>query len=283
MLYTIGWLALLLAACAAAPTQKTEANPGAIPPPLPNFEAPFDVQIRDAYEPDPRVMTVLRDRNENPLVGTGRYSICYINGLQTQDDELDEWKRFESESLETLILRDLDNPDEWIKDAGPYDEFILDISTQAKRAALIDIMREWINGCHEAGFQAVDFDNLDTYDRFPDRFTEDDAVAYIQELNAIVHSFGMAVSQKNASGLAYRQSETKADFVIVEQCSEDGICTTYTDHFGSSVFMIEFLDDAFDRACTRYGEQYSIILRDSDFHAPYDSGEKDPVYIYDDC
>ena len=66
---------------------------------LPPQGGQFDYQLGGAYAPPAGVTIVGRDRNDPPAPGV--YSICYINGFQTQPDEADFWL-----SYPDAILRD---------------------------------------------------------------------------------------------------------------------------------------------------------------------------------
>ena len=50
-------------------------------------------------------------------------------------------------------------------DPGWPDEWLLDISTAPKRRAITRIMDRWIRGCARDGYDAVEFDNLDSWTR----------------------------------------------------------------------------------------------------------------------
>ena len=84
-----------------------------------------------------------------------------------------------------------------------------------------------IETCARKGFDAVEFDNLDSWTRFDgtDRagavpFDEDDAVAYAARLTAIAHALGLAVGQKNTPQLDASTSLDVIgfDFAVVEEC-----------------------------------------------------------------
>jgi hypothetical protein len=92
--------------------------------------------------------------------------------------------------------------------------------TSSKRQQLTEIIGAWIDGCVDAGFQAVEIDNLDTFTRFPGLLDEDDAVRFAQLLSARAHSAGAAIGQKNTVELVDRRAETGFDFAVVEQCNE---------------------------------------------------------------
>jgi len=57
------------------------------PPPV---DAQVDYQLGGAYQPEPGIEVVARDRTER--VAPGRYNICYVNAYQTQPGELGWWR-----------------------------------------------------------------------------------------------------------------------------------------------------------------------------------------------
>jgi hypothetical protein len=237
------------------------ADPETSPPPA-NGE--LDYQLGGAYEPSPDVEVLVRDRTAEP--DPDRYTICYVNGFQTQPDEARFWR----EQHPDLVLRDeqghpLIDP-EW------PDEYILDISTASNRQRLARIVGEWIDGCVAHGFQAVEIDNLDTYTRFPDQLTEPAAVGYSRLLADRAHAAGAAIGQKNGAELVGRRAEMGFDFSVVEQCNEYSDetykeCEQFTAGYGDQVYVIEYEPDAFEAGCAAYPE-LSIVLRDREVTPP---------------
>ncbi len=122
----------------------------------------FDYQLGGAYEPAPEVQLVARDRTDAPA--DGLYSICYINGFQTQPGEQELWP---ADTLLTI-------GGELVFDSDWPDEVLLDTSTNAKREAVLGIVGPWIEGCARDGFDAVEFDNLDSFTRSHGVLTIDD-------------------------------------------------------------------------------------------------------------
>ena len=54
--------------------------------------------------------------------------------------------------------------------------------------------------CASKGFQAVEFDNLDSYTRFDSTgFGQEEAAAYTTLLVSQTHALGMAAAQKNSA------------------------------------------------------------------------------------
>jgi Glycoside-hydrolase family GH114 len=233
------------------PETTTTAPAGTIT--LPPFNGPFDYQLGGAYAPPADVTIVDRDRTASPAAGV--YNICYVNGFQTQPGESAWWLA----NHPTLLLRDgagtpLIDPD-W------PDEYILDISTAAKRAAIATIVGAWIDGCAAAGFDAVEIDNLDTFARFPTRLTADNAVALGRTYADEAHRVGLAIAQKNSAELVSRRTETTFDFAVVEECSFYDECATFTAGYPLGVLMVEYDRPAFLAACAAQAA-YSVVLRD---------------------
>jgi len=236
---------------------------------LPPANAPLDYQLGGAYPPDTDVAVLSRDRTAAP--DPARYNICYVNGFQSQPDEASLWLDEHSD----LLLRD-DSGTPLIDPEWP-DEYILDISTPANRAHLTDIVGAWIDGCATSGFQAVEIDNLDTYTRFSDQLTEDQAVDFARQLAQRAHANGLAIGQKNSAELLPRRTEISFDFAVVEQCSEYDECGLFAAAYGDQVYAIEYTQANFDKGCDQF-PQISIVLRDRDVSAP-----GSPTYVREAC
>ena len=254
---------MLLAACGSpsgddAPGDTpSDGSPSALA--LPPANGGLDYQLGGAYEPPAGVTVVSRDRNAAPAAGI--YNICYVNGFQSQPDEASLWL----DEHPDLVLRD-DNGEPLVDPEWP-DEYIFDISTPGNRAQLAEIVGAWIDGCATSGFQAVEIDNLDSYARFADRLTEDQAVDFARQLTKRAHANGLAIGQKNAAEILPRRSEAGFDFAVVEQCNEFDECGQFTDAYGDQVYAIEYTQANFDKGCAEF-PQISIVLRDRDVSAP---------------
>lgn len=242
----------------------TLANPS-LPPP----NGGLDYQLGGAYPPPAGVEILARDRTDPPAAGI--YSICYVNGFQTQPGESQWWL----DTHPTLVLRDTGgNP---IIDPDWPDEYILDISSPTKRSAIAGIVGPWISGCATSGYQAVEIDNLDTYTRFPDRLAENDAVAMVTAFATSAHASGLAIGQKNSAELVPRRLEAGLDFVVAEECSQFDECDVYTAGYGDRVLVIEYQRPAFTQACTEF-PNLSVVLRDRNLATPSSGG-----YVRDAC
>jgi hypothetical protein len=252
---------------AAAVVGLSRANADAMA--MPPANAKFDYQIGEPYPPPSGVRVVSRDRKAAPA--SGRYNICYVNAFQTQPSEVQWWQ----DNHDDLLLKDEDG--EYVVDSE-WNEILLDISTSAKRDAVADIVGDWIDGCADSGFAAVEPDNLDSWTRSDGHLEEDHAVSYAGRLADRAHAAGLAIGQKNAADIAEGGPETGFDFAVVEECGRFDECDAFTDAYGANVIVIEYRRQDFERACDGWGDELSVVLRDRDVTAP-GSG----TYVYDAC
>ncbi|GAA2983439.1 hypothetical protein JOD63_000683 [Microbacterium terrae] len=231
---------------------------------LPPEGAPFDYQLGGGYEPADAVEIVARDRTDEPAPGL--YSICYVNGFQTQPDELDIWP-------DDLLLRDPSGAP--VVDPAWPDEVILDTSTVDRRDGIVALVGPWIRGCADDGFDAVEFDNLDSFSR-GEGLTFEDNAALAAELVAIAHDSGLAAAQKNAAELsAQLRAAARFDFAVAEECASFDECSLYAEVYGPHVLDIEYTDDehgSFADACAAADAPRSMVLRDRDLTMPGDPG-----------
>lgn len=235
---------------------------------LPPVNAGLDYQLGGAYPPASTVKIVSRDRTESPA--SGLYNICYVNGFQIQPGEASEWQTQHAD----LILRDGGgNP---IIDTD-WNEMLIDVSTPAKRTAVAAIVGGWIDGCHTAGFDAVEIDNLDSYSRSGGRLTADHAVAAMALFSGRAHAAGMAIAQKNSAEIVTRAAELATDFAVAEECNTFDECQTYRDGYGDHVLVIEYVRADFTKGCTAF-PGLSIVLRDRNLVTPGNG-----AYVYDGC
>ena len=140
----------------------------ALPAPRPAVRLRAAARQRRLRLPDRRRLSAARRRlGRLPRLVLGRaaadpaYSICYVNAFQTQanergtdrPDERSNWPR-------KLVLNKLGDDPNW---GG---EYLVDISTGSKRKRAARWVGQMIDGCAEGGFEAVEFDNLDSWTRF---------------------------------------------------------------------------------------------------------------------
>lgn len=231
--------------------------------------AQVDYQLGGAYPPPAGVTVVARDSTEDPAPGI--YSICYINGFQTQPGEA--WP-------DELLLRD--EFGEPVVDPNWPDEYLLDISTPEAREANAARRIATILACAANCFDAVEFDNLDSYTRSEGAFDIDDAIAYATLLTNAAHEHGLAVGQKNTPQLGTLGRDVIGfDFAVAEGCARYDECAAYTDVYGAAVIDIEYSDDLpvpFADVCADAATPASTILRDRGLSTP-----GSPDYVYEAC
>ncbi|MFI9724138.1 endo alpha-1,4 polygalactosaminidase [Streptomyces sp. NPDC052396] len=264
----------LVTACSAAgtPSDTTESLERSAPAQvrLPSPHTVFDYQLGGAYPPNSKVRAVSRDREAKPAKGL--YNICYVNAFQSQPGEaINWWKKHHS----NLLLKD--DHGRLIVDKD-WEEPLLDISTSAKRQALMNIVGPWIDGCAAAHYDAVEPDNLDSYERSEGKLTRQHAIAFAQLLAARAHQRHLAIAQKNGADLLPQRTRIGFDFAVVEECGQYKECSEYSDAYHARIFDIEYVKKNFTAACRAWGKKLSITLRDREVSPAGADG-----YVYESC
>lgn len=234
--------------CLLAAPSPASAGPAAAE--LPPSHAGFDYQIGGAYTPPAGVEVVSRDHGASPAPGL--YNICYLNAFQAQPGAEGDWDP-------DLLLRDANGD---VVYDGDWGEAVLDIRTADKRERIAAKVGGWIDGCADKGFQAVEPDNYDTFTRFPELLTADQAMSYVELLSARAHEQGLAAAQKNTPQLSGERERTGLDFAVAEECGAYDECGDYTAAYGDDVLVIEYTADGLRTACAGWGERLSVVRRD---------------------
>ncbi len=239
-------LLAVVAGCASGPQHRVTVV-------LPPAERPFDYQLGGAYPPPPEVRMVVRDSTAS--APPGYYAVCYVNGFQTQPDA--QWP-------ERLVLQDARG--RAVVDPDWPDEQILDLSTADRREEVAARVGRSVDACADAGYDAVELDNLDSYTRAHGAFGLEESVALATVLTEHAHARGLAVGQKNTPELGLRgREEIGFDFAVTEQCDRYEECDVYAATFGSQVYDIEYEHDLrgkVDEVCARAEGGPSTIVRD---------------------
>jgi hypothetical protein len=234
--------ALALAACAPA----TDVLP------LPVGVA--DYQLGGPYEPASDVTVVVRDSTAAPAPGI--YSVCYVNAFQSQPGE----------QLDPDLLLQADP--QW------PDEYLLDTS----RPQVTARARALVAGCAEAGFDAVELDNLDSWTRSDGQLDRQDTLAVAQDVTQAAHADGLAVGQKNTPDLTEDEvARIGFDFAVAEECHEYDECAAYTDLYGDQVIAIEYTGTLAD-ICADPDRPVMTSLRDRELTAP-----GSPEHVFEHC
>jgi hypothetical protein len=271
-------LLAVLAAVVLLVAPAGSAAPAVVPPPA---NAGFDYQIGGDYPLPTGVNAVSRDWFSGKAAAEPTYSVCYVNAFQTQanepgtnrPDEQDNWPK-------KLILSKLGDDPHW---GG---EYLVDISTKKKRRKAARWVRQMIEGCAEGGFEAVEFDNLDSWTRFNGTplakkvpFGKPQALAFAKLLAKRSHALGLAVGQKNAAGITKSEArDVGFDFAVAEECAHYRECDRYTNIYGGRVIEIEYRRKDFEKACADDAPDHPIVLRDKLVSTP-----NKPRYVFDLC
>ena len=219
-------------------------------------------------------MTVVtRDSTSKPAKGV--YSICYVNGFQTQPGS--HWPT-------SLILKS-----KWgtpLVDPGWPDEHIIDISTPAKRKTAAARIAKSTDLCASRGFEAVELDNLDSYSysysRSEGALTLSQAVGFAALLVNHAHLKGLASSRKNTGELdTWGKIQIGFDLATTEECDAYNECGLFTKVYAAHVLDVEYSDNTlgtFAQVCARKAPPPRTILRDRFLTAP-----RGTAYVYKTC
>jgi hypothetical protein len=221
---------------------------------LPPTGTDWDYQLGGSRPVPAHAGIVERDRHAHPAAG--RYDICYVNGFQTQVDERHFWRRHWA-----LVLKVGGRP---VVDSV-WGEWLLDLRTRAKRQALARIVGRWTDRCAADGFDAVEYDNLDSFSRSHGLLSRRDARAYAAVLVTRAHDAGIAAAQKNWA--EWDGTTAGFDFAVAEQCAQYHECGSYVAHYGRHVLAVEYRDAPFARACRRWSGRIAVVRRDVDLTA----------------
>ena len=184
---------------------------------------------------------VERDRRAQPV--SGKYNVCYVNGFQTQADEKRFWHRHWS-----LVLKRDGRP---VVDSV-WGEWLLDIRTRGEARGAR--RGSWAAGPPAAptdGFDAVEYDNLDSFSRSHHLVTQGRRQGVRRPAGEHARTaHGLAVAQKNWA--EWDGTAVGFDFAVAEQCAQYHECGSYVAHYGSQVLAVEYGDQAFHRACRNW-------------------------------
>ncbi|WP_139978299.1 endo alpha-1,4 polygalactosaminidase [Nocardioides litoris] len=244
-------LVLTLAAVLLGPAGPARA---AVRPLPVGTEADYQLGGPDAVPPG--VGIVVRDRTARPAGAA--YDVCYVNGFQTQPDAKRFWR-----ARWGLVLQEDGRP---VVDEA-WGEWLLDLRTPRKRQRLAAIVGRWVQGCARSGFDAVEYDNLDSFTRSGGLLDREDAIAFAQLLVHAAHRAGLAAGQKNLAG--YDGTRIGFDFAVAESCAQYDECGRYVRHYGRRVVMVEYRAVDFRRGCARWGATHPVVLRDLDLAPSY--------------
>jgi len=169
--------------------------------------------------------TTLNTAGVNAVHALGRKAICYVSAGTWED-----WRADAGQFPASV---------KGAKNGWPGERW-LDIR---QTSILLPIMDARVQKCRQAGFDGVEFDNVDGYSNrsgFP--LTAADQLTYNASLANMAHSYGLTAALKNdveqvPDLVAY------FDYAINEQCQQYNECGNYDTYFtaaGKTVFQVEY-------------------------------------------
>lgn len=180
---------------------------------------------------------------------TGGHAVCYVSA-----GSIEEWRPDAADFPDSVIGRPLD---------GWPGERWLDIR---QRALLRPVLRARADRCARAGFDAIDWDNVDGYRQvtgFPLR--ADDQLAYNRMLASIAHERGLSAGLKN--DLTQIPALVGSfDFAVNEQCAEFDECDLVLpfSRAGKAVVQIEYAAKPETFCSTANTRRWSAMVADRD-------------------
>ncbi|EBA07174.1 endo alpha-1,4 polygalactosaminidase [Sagittula stellata] len=148
------------------------------------------------------------------------------------------------------------------------DERYLDIR---RHDVLLPVMTDRFRRCADAGFDAVEPDNMDAHlNDSGFALTPDDTRDYVALLAESAHALGLEIGQKNAPDLAAALAPT-LDFAILESCHEHGWCDAFAPYVaaGKPVFAAEYRAPDAGACAAAEAAGLSLIFKDRDLTATY--------------
>ncbi|MHB8555401.1 MAG: endo alpha-1,4 polygalactosaminidase [Candidatus Dormibacteria bacterium] len=180
---------------------------------------------------------VLNRRAVAAIHAAGAFAVCYVDA-GTWESWRPDARRFPASVLG--------------RRSGWPGERWLDIR---RLNVLLPIMMARARGCARAGFNAIDWDNVDGYqNRTGFRLTAPEQLRYNLALAKIAHQLGLAAGLKNDYGRVAALAGT-FDFGVDEQCSYYRECSALTPFLklGKPVYDVEYTAAAFCPATKAQG------------------------------
>ena len=140
----------------------------------------------------------------------------------------------------------------WRTDAGQFPASLLGMNNGwpgerwldiRQTGQLLPLMEARVQACAQAGFDGVEWDNVDGYANrtgFP--LSPSDQITYDTDLAGLAHTYGLTVALKNDVGQLAVLAPS-FDYAVNEQCQQYRECGGYTTSFinaGKAVFQVEY-------------------------------------------
>ncbi len=161
----------------------------------------------------------------NAIHAAGGKAICYVSAGTWEN-----W-RVDANQFPASVLGS--------KNGWPGEKW-LDIR---QTSILLPIMEARVQKCRQAGFDGVEWDNVDGFSNrtgFP--LTANDQLVYDASLANLAHSYGLTVALKNDVE-QLPDLAPYVDYAVNEQCQQYNECDGYTTYFinaNKAVFQVEY-------------------------------------------
>jgi hypothetical protein len=169
--------------------------------------------------------TTLDTAAVNAIHAAGGKAICYVSAGTWEN-----W-RVDANQFPASVLG--------VKNGWPGEKW-LDIR---QTSILLPIMEARVQKCRQAGFDGVEWDNVDGFSNrtgFP--LTANDQLVYDASLANLAHSYGLTVALKNDVE-QLPDLAPYVDYAVNEQCQQYNECDGYTTYFinaNKAVFQVEY-------------------------------------------
>jgi endo-alpha-1,4-polygalactosaminidase (GH114 family) len=176
----------------------------------------------------------------------GGRAVCYVSAGSWED-----WRPDAKRFARQVLGREL---------AGWPGERWLNVR---ERTTLLPLMRDRAKRCRQAGFDAIDWDNVDGYaNKTGFRISAKDQRTYNLALAKIAHELGLSVGLKNDLGQV-AVLEPRFDFAVNESCATFNECRLLApfEKAGKPIVAIEYNATSLD-FCRRVGLRWSAMLMD---------------------
>ena len=165
--------------------------------------------------------TTLNTASVAAIHAVGAHAVCYVDAGTWEDFRPD------AKAYPASVLG---------KSNGWPGERWVDIRATAVLLPIIDAR---VAKCETAGFDAVDFDNVDGYENATGfALTAAEQLTFNEDLAAIAHAHGLSAGLKNDTG-QLSQLESTFDFAINEQCAKYHECALYNGWTAASKAVVE--------------------------------------------
>jgi len=180
-----------------------------------------------------------------------------------------------AKGIHVICYIDVGTYEDWREDAGKFPPEVIgnsngwpgeDYLNIANTSALEPIIAKRFEMCKTKGFDAVEPDNVDTYEEVGKTgfsLTPAEQLTYNEWIATEVHSLGMAVLQKN-DGEQTSELEPHFDGALTEQCNQYAECSNFQAYLtaGKPVLNAEYssFSCAADNAAGIMGARYDLEL-----------------------